>query len=104
MCSSDLWPVCSKKAGLTKGSGAEHQDVTGEKTTAKETKTEEAQTKQVEVDEAVSVEGTYTVRPGDTLSTIAAEFGVEWQRIFDANRGEISDANLIFPGQQLAVK
>ncbi|MER7011772.1 transglycosylase family protein [Saccharopolyspora sp. NPDC000359] len=104
------WPVCSKKAGLTKGSGAEHQDVassTTKKVTPKKTETK-PQTKKSEVSKqvrkTVSVEGTYTVQAGDTLSTIGAKFGVDWQQVFDQNRSVISDANLIFPGQQLTVK
>ncbi|KAA5834363.1 LysM peptidoglycan-binding domain-containing protein [Saccharopolyspora hirsuta] len=102
------WPVCSKKAGLTKGGGAEHQDVASSSTTKKVTpKKTETKTKtevKTQVKKTVSVEGTYTVQAGDTLSTIGAKFGVEWQSIFDKNRNVISDANLIFPGQQLTVK
>ncbi|MGH3326710.1 MAG: transglycosylase family protein [Streptomycetales bacterium] len=45
---------------------------------------------------------TYTVKPGDTLSKIAANLGgVSWQELYEANRNVIDDANLIFPGQQL---
>ncbi|MER6990241.1 transglycosylase family protein [Saccharopolyspora hirsuta] len=102
------WPVCSKKAGLTKGGGTEHQDVASSSTTKKVTpKKTETKTKtevKTQVKKTVSVEGTYTVQAGDTLSTIGAKFGVEWQSIFDKNRTVISDANLIFPGQQLTVK
>ncbi|MGH3341536.1 MAG: transglycosylase family protein [Carbonactinosporaceae bacterium] len=47
---------------------------------------------------------TYTVKPGDTLSAIAASLGgVSWQELYDANRNVIDDANLISPGQQLRV-
>jgi nucleoid-associated protein YgaU len=48
----------------------------------------------------------YTVQSGDSLSTIAGLFyGVhdEWPRIFEANRNQISDPSLIFPGQVLRV-
>ncbi len=46
--------------------------------------------------------GTYTVKKGDTLRKIAkAVYGDEslWQRIFRANRGDMSDANDLTVGQ-----
>jgi RHS repeat-associated protein len=49
----------------------------------------------------------YTVASGDTLWSIAARFygsGLEWQRIYQANRGVIgSNPNLIFPGERLKI-
>jgi len=49
----------------------------------------------------------YTVASGDTLWSIAARFygsGLEWQRIYQANRGVIGgNPNLIFPGERLRV-
>ncbi|RKT88166.1 LysM domain-containing protein [Saccharopolyspora antimicrobica] len=105
------WPVCSKKAGLTKGGGAEHQDVASGGSTKKVTPKTTTKTKpqpktetKTQVEKTVPVEGAYTVQAGDTLSTIGAKVGVEWQSIFDKNRDAISDANLIFPGQQLTLK
>lgn len=48
---------------------------------------------------------TYTVQPGDTLSGIAAAFGLDgWQRLYEANAGVIGgDPNRIYPGQVLVV-
>ncbi len=48
---------------------------------------------------------TYTVQPGDTLSSIAAKLGLDgWQRLYDANTGVIGpNPNLIHPGQVLMV-
>ncbi len=48
---------------------------------------------------------TYTVRPGDTLSGIAANLGIaDWRRLYEANRGVIgADPNRIFPGQVLVL-
>ncbi|MEU9079993.1 transglycosylase family protein [Kitasatospora sp. NPDC048538] len=46
----------------------------------------------------------YTVRSGDTLSTIAVAQGVTggWQSVYDGNRGTVGgDPNLIMPGQVL---
>ncbi|SDW94303.1 LysM domain-containing protein [Saccharopolyspora shandongensis] len=103
------WPVCSKKAGLTAGGGLQNQSVsstTTKKTTPKtETKPKvKTETKKTEVKKTVQVEGAYTVQAGDTLSSIGAQFGISWQSIFEKNHDVISDANLIFPGQQLTVK
>ncbi|MDP2675956.1 MAG: LysM domain-containing protein [Dehalococcoidia bacterium] len=48
---------------------------------------------------------TYTVRPGDTLSGIAAGLGMsDWRPLYEANRGVIGpDPDLLRPGQVLAV-
>lgn len=45
---------------------------------------------------------TYTVKPGDTLSGIAAMFGTTYQKIA-ADNG-IANPNLIYPGQVLVIK
>jgi nucleoid-associated protein YgaU len=48
----------------------------------------------------------HTVVPGDTLSAIAQHWygdSAHWTRIFEANRDQILDPNLIFPGQVLRV-
>jgi nucleoid-associated protein YgaU len=48
----------------------------------------------------------YTVRKGDTLSAIAKrEYGKEseWRRIFEANRDQIDNPDLIRPGQELTI-
>ena len=48
---------------------------------------------------------TYTVRPGDTLSGIAAGLGMsDWRPLYEANRGVIGpNPDLLRPGQVLAV-
>jgi hypothetical protein len=47
---------------------------------------------------------TYTVRQGDTLSGIGERMGVDWRRIYEANRATIgADPNLIRPGQVLVI-
>ena len=50
---------------------------------------------------AASAGTTYRVVSGDTLSSIAARFGTTYQALAAANH--VSDPNLIFPGQVLAV-
>ena len=52
----------------------------------------------------VERERTYTVVAGDSLSAIAKrEYGdaSQWRRIYEANRGSISNPDLIHPGQVL---
>ncbi|HET7734705.1 MAG TPA: LysM domain-containing protein [Nocardioidaceae bacterium] len=45
-----------------------------------------------------------TVRPGDTLSAIAAKHGLAWRVLYAANREVVgSDPDLIRPGQRLVV-
>ncbi|WP_190813370.1 LysM peptidoglycan-binding domain-containing protein [Saccharopolyspora pogona] len=100
------WPVCSKKAGLSAGGGLQNQDAasgTTKKTIPKPETKVKTETK-TQVKKTVQVEDAYTVQAGDTLSTIGAKFDVSWESIFEKNRSVVDDANLIFPGQQLAVK
>ena len=57
-------------------------------------------------DTAVPEARTYTVVRGDSLSKIAKRhYGDmnQWQRIYDANRDQIKDPDLIHPGQKLRI-
>ena len=48
----------------------------------------------------------YTVQPGDTLSAIAQQFygnAALFPRIFEANTNQLTNPNLIFPGQVLRI-
>jgi nucleoid-associated protein YgaU len=46
----------------------------------------------------------YTVQSGDSLSKIATKYkGVTWQKIFEANRDQIKNPDLIHPGQKLRI-
>jgi LysM repeat protein len=46
----------------------------------------------------------YTVRPGDTLAAIAAEYTVDWELIYSANRTVIgNNPDLIRPGETLTI-
>lgn len=43
---------------------------------------------------------TYTVQRGDSLSKIAAKYGIKWQDLYNANKSVIgSNPNLIYAGQ-----
>ena len=51
-------------------------------------------------------ESTYTVKAGDTLSSIAKEYlgnANAYNKIFDANRDQLTDPNKIKPGQVLKI-
>jgi len=50
-----------------------------------------------------SSSSTYTVQSGDTLSKIGSHYGVSWQKIFEANRDKLDDADKIRPGQELTI-
>jgi LysM repeat protein len=53
---------------------------------------------------ASSIGGSYTVKSGDTLGSIARSHGLgSWQRLYEANAGEIKNPDLIFPGQNLVL-
>jgi LysM repeat protein len=49
---------------------------------------------------------TYEVRSGDTLASIARDHDQvsTWRDLYEANEDEVSDPNLILPGQQLRLK
>ena len=56
------------------------------------------------LDVAAGSEVFYTVAPGDSLSKIATKYkGVTWQKIFEANRDQIKNPDLIHPGQKLRI-
>lgn len=47
----------------------------------------------------------YTVQPGDTLSGIAAKYGMNWQDLYNSNRFVVGDnPDLIYSGQVLVIK
>lgn len=55
---------------------------------------------------AQEIPGTHTVVDGDTLWDLAQEFygnPFDWRRIWDANRSQIEDPNLILPGQVFTI-
>lgn len=46
----------------------------------------------------------YEVKSGDNLSKIARNYpGLTWQKIYEANKDQIKDPNLIQPGQKLKI-
>lgn len=124
------WPVCSVRAGLTRGGGspvvqpapapkpAPKKTYTAPKKTYTAPKTSRSSQrptytapkktytapKKVYTAPKVALSGkTFTVKKGDTLSKLAESYHVKggWQALFGANKGTVNDPNLIFVGQHL---
>ena len=63
-----------------------------------------ASTTTAPADHTATGKRTYTVKSGDSLSKIAQSQlgdGAKWKAIYEANRDQISDPDLIHPGQVL---
>lgn len=46
----------------------------------------------------------YTVKEGDTLSSIGEKYNINWKKIYEKNKDVIGEnPNLIFPGQKLVI-
>ncbi|MDH6128506.1 transglycosylase family protein [Kitasatospora sp. GP82] len=123
------WPVCSVKAGLTKGGaaqvdtgssasaaakpstenkvakdGAAKNNVAPKPVEKKQAEQKRAEHKAPRAPAKRSNGGTYTVKAGDTLSSIAASKGLDWKTLYGNNSGVVGgNPNLIFPGQVLSV-
>ncbi|MFF7867795.1 transglycosylase family protein [Streptomyces qaidamensis] len=104
------WPVCSVRAGLTRGGGEPDirpaAERTKQKDTKKKTSIEDVRPQSTPQSRAGNAE-MYTVVRGDTLSRIADDQDVRggWQGLYAANRSAIgSDPDLIVPGQRLALR
>ncbi|MFG2804117.1 transglycosylase family protein [Streptomyces massasporeus] len=104
------WPVCSVRAGLTRGGGEPDirpaAERTKQKDTKKKTSIEEVRPQSTPQSRAGNAE-MYTVVHGDTLSGIADDQDVRggWRGLYAANRSAIgSDPDLIVPGQRLALR
>ncbi|MFD4262920.1 transglycosylase family protein [Streptomyces sp. NPDC058534] len=116
------WPVCSQRAGLTRGgdtpdirpaggAGAEKPADTPAKKSAKKPAAKADSVKDIQpqtTPQSRAGKGRmYTVVTGDTLSGIADthRVGGGWQGLYEANRGAIgSDPDLILPGQRLTLR
>ena len=45
----------------------------------------------------------YEVQKGDSLSKIGSRYGIAWREIYEANRDQIKDPDLIQPGWKLKI-
>ena len=106
------WPACAAKLGLRGGTAAPQSTTTSRRPAAVYTPAV-APARQAAPKAAVqaprhvapvSVSGqTYTIRSGETLSTIAQKLNIAggWRSLADANRATISNPHMVFPGQVL---
>ncbi|MEU9168088.1 transglycosylase family protein [Streptomyces sp. NPDC048420] len=104
------WPTCSARAGAygsaPAGSSAgstESSSSTGSSSAAP-TKPSKSPARTESHTNRSASRGDYTVRPGDTLSRIAARYGTSWQQVYAANKAVIgADPDMIVPGQRLEI-
>lgn len=114
------WPVCSARAGLTRGGDSPDVSPQSERTakvvspkrastdgrTPAPAKIRAKQTPAAATPTTVpGKRDSYTVASGDSLSGIAADRDLDgWQRLYSANREVVGDdPDLIFPGQRLSL-
>ncbi len=104
------WPVCSKRAGLTRGGTtyvAPKPSKPKPKAQPKSTPGYTGQRPPVvkKYRKAPVTTGRYyVVRNGDWLSKIAAANGISWQSLYAANRSVVGpNPDLIYPGQRLVL-
>ncbi|MEU9287963.1 transglycosylase family protein [Streptomyces sp. NPDC048275] len=104
------WPVCSVRAGLTRGGDTPDISPTADpSSTAPQTakrSVRDVQPQTTPQSQAGTAE-MYTVIHGDTLSGIADSRNVQggWQQLYAANRKAVgSDPDLILPGQRLNLR
>ncbi len=45
----------------------------------------------------------YTVQKGDNLSKIGKQYGVSWQEIYEVNKDQVTNPDLIQPGWKLRI-
>lgn len=58
----------------------------------------------ISVAQGKGAEVVYEVKSGDSLSKIAKNYpGLTWQQIYEANKDQIKDPNMIHPGQKLKI-
>ena len=112
------WPVCGKGlsgAAYTGSSASGSTNTTTTRSTEQQSSSRSAERPAAKSQKTVTTptgkkvkkgDGEYKVVKGDTLSSIAAKHGVKggWKKLFELNKDIISDANLIYPGQQLHLK
>ncbi len=58
----------------------------------------------IEVAPGTESEELYEVKAGDSLSKIASKYpGITWNQIFEANKDQIKNPDVIHPGQKLRI-
>ncbi|WP_164201996.1 transglycosylase family protein [[Micrococcus luteus] ATCC 49442] len=110
------WPSCAAQLGLSGGGGATAvapQSVPVTQAPVAQAPAVQAPVSQAPVTQAPVTQApqhaappalsgeTYTLEPGDTLSSVADKLGIEggWEKLADANLDTIADPDLVFAGQ-----
>jgi nucleoid-associated protein YgaU len=93
------WPVCSRRAGLTKSNGGASRSATASSNTVRLTAQKVSFV-------AVSGKKKVRVRSGDTLSRLAHRHDVKggWRGLWKLNRKTVSNPNAIYVGQLLRIR
>ncbi|GAA2469352.1 transglycosylase family protein [Terrabacter carboxydivorans] len=111
------WPVCSRRAGLTRSNGGAATQAVSRSTTRTPIATKTTATRPV-AKKTVSKKKSYVARPaatntakgasitvhsGDTLGKLAQRYHVSggWKALWKANGARVTNPNLIFVGQTL---
>ena len=94
------WPVCSKRAGLTRANGGATTDPVSRSEDRAPAPTKKVMKKKTY---ATGAGAKVTVRPGDTLGKLATRYHVHggWKALYKANTARVSNPNLIYVGQVL---
>ena len=110
------WPVCSRRAGLTKANGGADRNAVPASTAEASKKTKASDSKKSDSKKKIAKKSTkkkYSasgktvhVKRGDTLSKIAKRYDVEggWKGLLKLNKKTIKDPNLIYIGQVIKIK
>jgi hypothetical protein len=98
------WPTCSAKAGAYGTAPQATTKVKPAKRATTHTGRTHSRTKAKAKAKTQTQVGRYVVKPGDTLSGIAAAHHTAWKKLYAANRSVVGgDPNRIVPGQRLAL-
>ena len=97
------WPTCSRKLGLTNADKGGSPNVSASRSSARKGAAPKRKAATKATRKSVSTKGTYVVRSGDTLSSIARRHGVDggWKALYRANRGVVENPNAIYVGERL---
>jgi nucleoid-associated protein YgaU len=57
----------------------------------------------ISVEAGIAAPVIYEVKKGDNLTKIGKQYGIDWKQIYEANRDQIRDPDLIQPGWKLKI-
>jgi len=105
------WPVCSRRAGLTRANGGANSNATASTSSGstRYTAPKSAAKKPTTTKKTYSFSKsarTITVKRGDTLTKLANRYGVTggWRGMYSLNRSSVRNPNRIYVGQVLTIR